>query len=452
MEKPKVIGPNGLAPITLDKQADIRITTKVIYDVISNCDMISLEESIHAPVAIRKQARADRLAGVQTVSARLKAHRFAQLEMDIPSKLYDASKDIEMAVKLNRDKKALASRVPDSRAPVVTLKDAPSRVSTSRAPDAQKTSVIDPRAKPFVPATTAKAPGPKDEVAHAPVKSTPRKATTGPKKVIPAKADTESKDADNVSIGSSKASQKLESTGDKESTGSPKQTRGLTAPADFMKQFRLLQLQKQMAPKVAPAGPPRRIVFGNLPEWANTSSILQLVYGGAIERAWSENGKVIVQFVQKDDCVKYHENHSDGIKLKDGDDDLIISVTMPEEGLPDNAELWSRVEEGASRVVSLSGLATGFRTSDNENILGISADPIWGSKGFDHILIKQAEAGVDVQVFFYDLHDGWDFLHSIKEGAYDCIASFEVDPCALSEGFHFMDEPNLMFSAILAVE
>lgn len=102
MEKPKVIGPNGLAPITLDKQADIRITTKVIYDVISNCDMISLEESIHAPVAIRKQARADRLAGVQTVSARLKAHRFAQLEMDIPSKLYDASKDIEMAVKLNR--------------------------------------------------------------------------------------------------------------------------------------------------------------------------------------------------------------------------------------------------------------------------------------------------------------------------------------------------------------
>lgn len=38
------------------------------------------------------------------------------------------------------------------------------------------------------------------------------------------------------------------------------------------------------------------------------------------------------------------------------------------------------------------------------------------------------KAGVDVHVFFYDLHDGWDFLQSIKEGAYDCIASFEVDP------------------------
>lgn len=267
-----------------------------------------------------------------------------------------------------------------------------------RTPDAQKASRIDPRAEPFVPAAAAKVTGPKDEVAHAPVKSTPRKATTGPKKATPTKAGTESKDADNVSTASSKGSQKLESTGDKESTGSPKQTRGLTAPADFMKQFRLLQLQKQTAPKVAPAGPPRRIVFGNLPEWANISSILQLVYGGAIERAWSENGEVIVQFVEQDDCVKYHENHSDGIKLKDGDDDLIISVTMPEEGLPDNAELSSRVEDGASRVVLLSGLPTGFKTSDNEHILGIAANPVWGSKSFDQIMIKQAEVSLDASI------------------------------------------------------
>ena len=165
-----------------------------------------------------------------------------------------------------------------------------------------------------------------------------------------------------------------------------------------MKQFRLLQLQKQMAPKLAPTGPPRRIVFGNLPEWANISSILQLVYGGAIERAWSENGEVIVQFVEQDGCIKYHEIHSEGIKLKDGDDDLIISVTMPEEGLPDNAALSSRIEEGASRVVCLSGLATGFKTSDNESILGIAADPVWGSKSFDHILINQAEVSLDASI------------------------------------------------------
>ncbi|KAJ5699516.1 hypothetical protein N7536_002529 [Penicillium majusculum] len=36
----------------------------------------------------------------------------------------------------------------------------------------------------------------------------------------------------------------------------------------------------------------------------------------------------------------------------------------------------SRAEESASRVVCLSGLPTGFKTSDNESILGIAADPI----------------------------------------------------------------------------
>ncbi|KAJ6149718.1 hypothetical protein N7471_000917 [Penicillium samsonianum] len=113
-----------------------------------------------------------------------------------------------------------------------------------------------------------------------------------------------------------------------------------------MKQVRLLHLQKQVAPKVAPAGPLRRIVFGNLPEWANISSVLQLVYSGASERAWSESGEVIMHFVEQDDCIKYYENRSEDIKLKDGDDELTISVTMPEEGLQDNAELPKRVEEG----------------------------------------------------------------------------------------------------------
>jgi hypothetical protein len=167
-----------------------------------------------------------------------------------------------------------------------------------------------------------------------------------------------------------------------------------------MKQVRLLNLQKKMAPKVVPAGPPRRIVFGNLPEWANISGILHLVYGGAIERAWSENGEVIVQFVEQEDCVKYYENHSDGIRVNDGDDELIISVTMPEEGLQDHAELSKRVEEGASRVVCLSSLPTGFKTSDNEEILGIAADPAWGSKSFDHILIKQAEVNFRASSIF----------------------------------------------------
>ncbi|KAJ5375209.1 hypothetical protein N7517_007215 [Penicillium concentricum] len=451
MAKPVVIGPNGLAPVSIERQANFRLTTKVIYDVISSCKMISLEESIHAPHAVRNKARKNRLADVKTVSAQLTTRRAQLGDSDGLPNLY-GTKGIQKAMPLGKENKSATAPAPAAAA-------------------AQKNHGIDPRAEPFVP-VAAESAGPKDEVAHVPLNSTPRKATTGPKKDAglrdtaddvfikdlaakhkkavgtPTKAGAGSNDAGNEFTAGSKASQKAESIGDEESTGSSK-PRGVTAPADFMKQVRLLHLQKKAAPKVVPTGPPRRIVFGNLPEWANISGILHLVYGGAIERAWSENGEVIVQFVEQDDCIKYYENHSDGIKVNDGDGELTISVTMPEKGLQDNAELSKRVEEGASRVVSLSGLPTGFKTSDNEEILGIAADPAWSSKGFDHILIKQAKSGIDVYIFFYDLHGGWDFLQSIKEGAYDCIASFEADPCARAEGFHFVDEPNQMLSNII---
>lgn len=102
MEKPKVIGPDGLTPINLQRLSDIRITTEVIYDVITNCNMISLEESVHAPAAVRNKARADRIAGVQTVSARLNSRRFAQLDVDDTPKLHNASKDIEKAMKAEK--------------------------------------------------------------------------------------------------------------------------------------------------------------------------------------------------------------------------------------------------------------------------------------------------------------------------------------------------------------
>ncbi|KAJ5205734.1 hypothetical protein N7491_003641 [Penicillium cf. griseofulvum] len=453
MEKPTVIGPNGLAPISIKEQADFKLTTKVIYDVISNYRMISLEESIHAPAAVRNTVRANRLASVNKLSAKMATRRSAELgDPDDLRILYDASNGIQKTKQLGNENKAAA-----------------------RVPAAARNPGIDPRAKPFVPAAVAnKSVGPKDKVTHALQESAPRKSTTGLKKGAglrrdiadnvstqdiatknkkaagtPIKASAGSKDAGNDSTAGSKPSQETESIGDEESTSSPKKQRGLTAPADFMKQVRLLNLQKKMAPKVVPTGPPRRIVFGNLPEWANISGILHLVYGGVVECAWSENGEVIVQFVEQEDCIKYYENHSDGIRVNDGDDELTISVTMPEEGLQDHAELSKRVEEGASRVVCLSGLPTGFKSSDNEEILGIAADPAWGSKSFDHILIKQAESGVDVYILFYDLHGGWDFLQSIKEGAYDCIANFEVDPCARAEGFHFVDEPNQMLSNII---
>lgn len=215
-------------------------------------------------------------------------------------------------------------------------------------------------------------------------------------------ADTdEAEDADNNSNADSKATDKPESTEGDKSTASSKPRRGVVAPGDFMKQVRKLQEQKRLAPKVASVGPPRRIVFGNLPEWVGISSILHLVYGGAIERAWSENGEVIVQFVDQEKCVEYYEAHSDGIKLKDDDEDVTISVAMPEDGLPDNAKLSARIEEGASRVVSLFGLPTSIKASesDEEIILGVISDPTWGSKELDHVVIKQAEVSYEPFVF-----------------------------------------------------
>jgi hypothetical protein len=228
-------------------------------------------------------------------------------------------------------------------------------------------------------------------------------------------------------------------------------SQGVANPSDFMAQFHKLRKQKEKAAKAAAAGPVRRVVFSNLPEWATISSILQLVYGGAIERAWTEDGDIVVQFVEKSDCERYHEEHSSGINYVTGDgEQATISVTLPEDGLPDNVELSARVAEGASRVVRLAGLPAGHKDSDSNSILGVVSQPGWEGKMFERVLITQAgvsfaiqqvlrsrfkflltfllKCGVDVAVTFYDLHDGWQFLQDIMEGTYDCLAKYEVDP------------------------
>ncbi|OQE96219.1 hypothetical protein PENNAL_c0001G02448 [Penicillium nalgiovense] len=71
----------------------------------------------------------------------------------------------------------------------------------------------------------------------------------------------------------------------------------------------------------------------------------------------------------------------------------------------------------ASRVVCISGLLTGIKTTNNENALGLAADPVWGGKSFERILVKQAE----------------DLLQTIKEEVCDYVATFKVDPCALAQ-------------------
>lgn len=159
-----------------------------------------------------------------------------------------------------------------------------------------------------------------------------------------------------------------------------------------MTQFRKLRLIKQKAAKAAAAGPVRRVIFGDLPDWATVSRILLLTHGGAVEYAWNEEGTVAVQFVEGAACLDYHEKHSDGIKYVTADgEEAIITVTMPEEGLRDHAELAQRVAEGASRVVCLEGLAPGFKDGDGTPILGVLAQDEWHDLKFERILITQAE-------------------------------------------------------------
>ncbi|CAG8001500.1 unnamed protein product [Penicillium salamii] len=249
---------------------------------------------------------------------------------------------------------------------------------------------------------------------------------------------------DNPNMESGSAGEKADS----HSKGSRSQ--GIAAPGDFLAQFHKLRILKEKAAKAAAAGVVRRVVFGDLPEWATISRILLLTHGGAIEQAWSEDGTVVVQFVEEKECLDYHEKHSAGIKYMAADgNEAVITVTLPEEGLPDNAALADRVAEGASRVVCLAGIAPGFKVGDDDiSVLGVLAQDGWEGMKFERILITQAESGVDVTISFYDLHDGWKFMQDIKEGTYDCIPRFEVDPCALASTYHFIDEPNPAFEAI----
>ncbi|CAI7605410.1 unnamed protein product [Penicillium bialowiezense] len=226
-------------------------------------------------------------------------------------------------------------------------------------------------------------------------------------------------------------------------------SQGIAEPDDFMAQFRKLRLIKQKAAKAAAAGPVRRVIFGDLPDWATIPRILLLTHGGAVENAWAEEGTVVVQFVEEAACVDYHEKHADGIKYMAADGkEAVITVTLPEEGLRDNAELVQRVSEGASRVVYLEGLALGFKDSDGATVLGVIAQDGWEDMKFERILVTQGESGIDVAITFFDLHDAWKFYQGIKDGAYDCISRFEVDPCARATTYHFIDEPNPAFESI----
>ncbi|KAJ5762139.1 uncharacterized protein N7511_005521, partial [Penicillium nucicola] len=230
--------------------------------------------------------------------------------------------------------------------------------------------------------------------------------------------------------------------------------RPVASAKDFMSSFRALRLANATAAAAAAAaepGPPRRLLFKNLPEWATISHVLHLVWGGAIERAWTEiSGEVNVQFTDADNCNRYLELYPEGILIKDGDDVIQISIELMEND-NEHRELASRVSTDASRLVYLSGLPTALMGHNAESILGIVSQPKWKNKELEQILIEYgADGNLDVHVLFFNLHDAWEFYHNIKDGTYECTPKFEADPCALANEFHFFDVRNEMFRAIVA--
>jgi hypothetical protein len=100
--------------------------------------------------------------------------------------------------------------------------------------------------------------------------------------------------------------------------------------------------------------PPRRIVFGHLPEGTSISDVLCLVYGGAVERAWSVyDGQVIVQFTEDGPCRRYFDTHYAGIKV---DGDHVITVEKPDNTDQLTVAQQERIENGATRLIRITGL------------------------------------------------------------------------------------------------
>lgn len=123
-------------------------------------------------------------------------------------------------------------------------------------------------------------------------------------------------------------------------------SRGVATPTDFMAAWRA----KNFAPLApVPSIPPRCIVFKNVPEGAGLSDVLCLVFGGPIESISSNNpNEVTVKFIEADDCKKYYEAVSHGIRV--GHHTIGVELQVCE---PMDQEMKHWVGAGTTRVVQV---------------------------------------------------------------------------------------------------
>lgn len=126
--------------------------------------------------------------------------------------------------------------------------------------------------------------------------------------------------------------------------------RGVRTPQEFMASLRAIQARSGVRITV----PPRRIIFGNLPNATTISDVLCLVYGGAVERAWSVvDGEVIVQFCDDGACRRYYDANSTGIIVFG---DHVIALERPDDTDQLTAAQRERINEGITRVIRITGI------------------------------------------------------------------------------------------------
>ena len=126
--------------------------------------------------------------------------------------------------------------------------------------------------------------------------------------------------------------------------------RGVRSPEDFMAHFRALKIAN--AEKNGKTLQPHRIVFKDVPDWANLTDIMCLVHGGDIASMTGNGGyEVYVDFVDPEACKRYYDTYSDGIRI--GNEIMTLELGQPQKI---DQLLKDMSDDGKSRVVYIDVL------------------------------------------------------------------------------------------------
>lgn len=210
--------------------------------------------------------------------------------------------------------------------------------------------------------------------------------------------------------------------------------RGVRTPQEFMASLRAIQARSGVRITV----PPRRIIFGNLPNATTISDVLCLVYGGAVERVWSVvDGEVIVQFCDDGACRRYYEANSNGITVFG---DHVIAIERPEDTDQLTAAQRERINQGMTRVIRITGISNDSfsrlcdltKGYEIDHIHLVECDKVRQTPFSSEMKVtdESLKPGM-IYVFFRNLAHAWDFKVGIEEDTAswgDCVVDYLPDP------------------------